>query len=116
MDPINNIGSVIYTKTNTGITAVWVFAKNGKTTHGTGVGIRSTQPQKQNGFEGTYEIIYTTSEGVKYPPLKLIISQERAYYKLVWQANGKDNFAGIGLENNNKLSAGWFDVVETPSS
>ena len=111
---MNNIGCVIYTETDTGITAEWVFSKNDKITRGTGIGKRITELNLKNRFEGEYEIIYTEINGIKSKKLKLIISSELGYYKLKWSYIGKTKFIGIGIENDNKLSVGWNQIENTP--
>lgn len=107
---MENVGCVIYTQTDNGISADWVFTENDKITRGTGIGIRLTELNLQNRFEGAYEIIYSDLKGSNSPSLKLIISFELGYYKLLWSNNGKTSDIGIGIENNNQLSAGWVQV------
>ena len=113
---INNIGSVIYTKTNNGITAEWVFSKNDKITRGTGIGKRLTELKLKNKFEGEYEIVYTDINGIKSKKLKLVILSEVGYYNLRWSYNEKTKFIGIGIENDNKLSVGWNQIENTPKN
>lgn len=111
---INNIGCVIYTETDTGITAEWVFSKNDKITRGTGIGKRLSELKLEKRFEGEYEIIYTDINGSKSEKLKLIISSELGYYNLSWSYKEKTKFIGIGIENDNKLSVGWNQIENTP--
>ncbi|MTI30865.1 hypothetical protein, partial [Xanthovirga aplysinae] len=79
-DRINlNIGCVIYTETNTGIKAEWIFKRNHKIERGTGIGIRLTEFKQKRRFEGEYEIMYYHLNGTNSPKLKLIISFESGY-------------------------------------
>lgn len=65
---------------------------------------------KKKKFEGEYEITYSDINGIKSPKLKLNISFASDCYKLIWTYHGKVTDIGIGIENNNKLSASWYKV------
>lgn len=106
---MENIGCVIYTETNNCITAEWVSSKKGKIDKGNGIGIRLTKAKSKRRFEGEYEIIYTDMKGNNSPKLKLIILFESGYYRLKWINNKTITDIGIGIENDNKLSAGWSE-------
>lgn len=104
---MTNIGCVVYSETETGIEAEWVFSENGKITRGTGIGIRLTELNSERRLEGAYEITYSDQNGVKSPKLSLIISFEFECYKLEWANNGTVTDIGVGIASNNKLSAGY---------
>ncbi|MEP1094164.1 MAG: hypothetical protein ABJG78_03590 [Cyclobacteriaceae bacterium] len=107
---MKNVGSVIYTETENGISAEWVFSENANVTRGTGIGIRLTELNLKKRFEGEYEIVYSDINGIKSPNLKLTISFEMSHYKLRWSTNEKTK--DIGIENDTKLSAGWIQIDE----
>ena len=107
---MKNIGCVIYTKTNKGLKAKWAFSKKDAITQGTGIAVRLTQQNPQNTFEGTYEIVYSDLNGTKSPKMELIISFTSGHYQLKWVNNGIVADIGIGIELDNKLSAGWHEI------
>jgi len=107
---MENIGCVIYTETSDGLNAEWVLSSNEKISSGTGVAIRLSAINENRKFEGEYEIVYSDINGIESPKLRLNISFESDYYKLTWVYNGKVTELGIGIESNNKLSAGLFKV------
>lgn len=102
-----NLGCVIYTATNKGLNAVWVYKKNDQIEQGKGVGIRLTDLNKNSMFEGVFEIVYTDAHGTNSPKLKLVISFESGYYNLTWYSNNKATEIGIGFESENKLVASY---------
>ncbi|QKX06646.1 hypothetical protein HN014_17570 [Aquimarina sp. TRL1] len=67
MNTINvNLGCVVYTLTNHGIEARWVSKKNDSTEQGLGIGKRLTPVNESKKFEGTFEIIYHSTDGNTY--------------------------------------------------
>lgn len=111
LDKINlNIGSVIYTETNNGIKAEWIFSSNNKIEHGTGIAIRLTELNPKKRFEGIYEIIYSDRNRNKSPKLKLIISFKEDAYNLIWNKAEKMTDIGIGIEREHKLFASFTKV------
>ncbi|MFK8056591.1 MAG: hypothetical protein AB8F78_10765 [Saprospiraceae bacterium] len=109
--PNINVGCVIYTLTEQGMNAEWVFNRNGKTERGTGVAVRLTEIEPERKFEGSYDIVYTNSAGQPSPSIYLTVSLEDGCYTLIWNVEGKPTDQGIGLESDGKLVASWTEVV-----
>ncbi len=107
---MENIGCVVYTETSSGIKAEWVLSNNGKIDSGTGIGIRLNPTNETKEFVGEYMVTYSDINGLESAKLKLNISFESGCYKLIWMHNGEITDIGIGIINNNKLSAGWFKI------
>lgn len=106
-----NLGCVIYTETNNGIAAEWIFKKNDKIEHGNGIGKRLTNLNKERRFEGEFEITYSDANGNKSSKLKLIISFDSGYYNLTWNNNEKNTDIGIGIERNNNLLVSYTEII-----
>ncbi len=110
-DPINtNLGCVVYTEMANGITAEWMYTKNGEATYGSGIGIRLTEVNKKRRFEGTFEITYLDASGTESPKLQLIISYETGFYKVRWMNNEKITEVGAGFERDQKLLVSYTEV------
>lgn len=108
---MENIGSVVYTLTDTGIKADWVFSNQNKISRGTGGGIRKSPFNEAGEFEGDFEIVYWDLEGKASPKLDLKISCDSGFYKLIWMYNGEVTDMGVGIRNQNTLSVGWHRVI-----
>ena len=102
---MSNIGSVQYSKGNLigQLEAVWIHADYG---HGTGLAIGGPNDK----FEGKYHIKYFNEKGILMTELELEITKNKHRYDLTWSKSGVVISIGIGIENSNILSAGYYDV------
>ena len=105
-----NLGGVIYSKSENGIEAQWIFNNKGEILSGTGNGIRLTELSSKNEFEGQFEITYLEENGDKSPKLILSILFQSGIYHLTWRINEKITDIGIGFEKDNKLFASYKKV------
>ncbi|TAI47589.1 hypothetical protein [Flagellimonas allohymeniacidonis] len=97
------LGCVVYTETEDEIYAEWVFRKDAELERGTGRGIRLTELNQTQRFEGEFEITYTDTNGSTSPKLHLTISFESGTYHLTWKENGNTTDFGIGMVKDNML-------------
>jgi sporulation protein YlmC with PRC-barrel domain len=102
---MSNIGSVQYSKGDKigELKAVWIHADYG---HGTGLAIGDPNTK----FEGKYQIKYFDENGSFLTDLDLEIIKNDQRYDLSWSRNGVVTSIGIGIENSNTLSAGYYDL------
>ena len=102
---MSNIGAVQYSKGNSvgELKAVWIHADYG---HGTGLAIGGQSTK----FDGKYEIKYFDSNGSLLTVLDLEIIKNEQRYDLSWSKNGVVISIGIGVENFDILSAGFYDL------
>ena len=101
------IGSVIYSVTESEIRAVWNFTKNGVKTFGRGYGKRVSTYDVDKPFVGNFEITYT-DQNSKQNSYLLDITVDGANYELAWKnSDGNTLLSGIGIENGLILAAGW---------
>ncbi len=107
---MNNIGCVVYSKTTKNLNAFWFYSNNNKVISGTGIGVRTDEGNIESRFDGQYNITYFDEDGTELSTLKLIISFKSGYYDLKWIKDDKISYYGLGLEIDNKLSAGWYKV------
>ncbi len=105
-----NVGCVVYTETMEGISAEWVYGKDGKVANGSDIGIRLTELNTKRRFEGTFEITYLDANGSASPRLRLLISYESNVYRLRWGNTEKTTEIGIGFESDSKLLVGYTEV------
>ena len=102
---MSNIGSVQYSKGDKvgELRAIWVHAD-----YGQGTGLAIGEPNTT--FEGKYQIRYFDGNGEFLTALDLEIVKNEHCYNLSWSKNGVLISIGIGIENSNILSAGYYDV------
>ncbi len=102
---MSNIGSVQYSKSDIigELNAIWVHADYG---HGTGLATGGSSTD----FGGKYQIRYFNEKGACVAELDLEIIKNEHRYDLTWSKNGIVTSIGIGMENSNTLSAGYYDV------
>ena len=101
-----NIGHVQYQKGEQSgeLKAVWTHDDYGR---GTGL---ATGLTTNSTFAGLYQIQYFDNIGNLQAKLDLEIEKSDHCYKLTWRKNGTITSIGIGIENANVLSAGYYDV------
>ena len=102
-----NLGCVVYTETEDGINAEWIFRKDHSIERGSGSGKRITEIVPERRFEGEFEIRYINSHGKPSPNLTLIIEFKQDHYLLTWKREEKITDIGIGIESDKKLIAGY---------
>jgi len=102
---VSNIGHVQYFKGDKAgeLKALWIHADYGA---GTGLAIGGSTAR----FEGNYQIQYFDESGSLLIELDLEIISNGHRYDLTWSKDGIVTSIGIGLENSNTLSAGYYDV------
>lgn len=105
-----NIGCVIYTETDYGIKAEWLYHRNNELEHGLGTGKRLTKYNPENVFEGEYEITYLDIKGNILALLHLIIKPESEYYKLTWKNKEKVTDMGVGMQRYGNLIVSYTEV------
>lgn len=104
-----NIGHVQYQKGDQSgeLKAVWTHDDYGC---GTGIATGITTSEANSTFAGNYQIQYFDNEDNLQAELDLEIKKNNHHYKLTWRKNGTITSIGIGIENANVLSAGYYDV------
>ncbi|MCJ8337354.1 MAG: hypothetical protein MJK10_02690 [Pseudomonadales bacterium] len=102
---MSNIGHVQYFKgDNPGeLKAAWVHADYGR---GTGLAVGDANAN----FAGNYQIRYFAENGSLVAELDLEIISNGHSYELTWSKEGAVTSIGIGMENSEVLSAGYYDV------
>ncbi|KGJ93997.1 hypothetical protein [Colwellia psychrerythraea] len=102
---MSNIGHVRYSKGDKAgeLKAVWIHDDCGQ---GTGLAIGDSNTK----FEGKYQIKYFDENGTLQAERDLEIINNGNSYKLTWSKNGVVTCVGIGMENSNILSAGYYDL------
>ena len=102
---MSNIGHVQYVKNgNSGeLNATWVHSEYG---HGKGLAIGKPSGK----FDGKYAIKYFDENDILVAELDLVIINNGFNYDLTWSKDGVVTSVGIGMENSNVLSAGYYDV------
>ncbi len=102
---MSNIGYVQYTKGDKfgELKAVWVHAVYGR---GTGL----AKGNSSDSFEGNYQITYFDENETLQAELELEIVKNGLSYELTWSKNGVVTSIGLGMENSDILSAGYYDV------
>jgi len=101
-------GIVIYQLNGDGQTlkALWYHSILGSNRTGTGTAKRIDG----NGYEGSYDIVYQTPDGIDMDTLRLTIMKQGEVYYLQWHLNGKLSHQGLGIVNREGLSASWNPV------
>jgi len=102
---MSNIGHVQYTKSDVlgELKAVWVHDD-----YGMGTGLATGNDNSK--FEGSYQIQYFDEAKVLVAELELEITHLGDTYKVTWSNNGVVSSIGIGMERDNVLSVGYYDV------
>ena len=99
-----NLGCVIYSLSNEGLDAEWLFSQSGGIEQGTGKATRISSLNPKRRFEGDFEIIYSDVNKNKSPKLNLTIRFESSgYYKLTWKIDNRITEVGIGVEREDTL-------------
>ena len=103
---MSNIGHVQYFKSDDSgkLNAIWVHAEDG---HGKGVAIGNPSGK----FDGKYQVKYFDKNDILVAELDLEIINNGHNYELTWSKDGVVTSIGIGMENSNVLSAGYYDVM-----
>lgn len=102
---MSNIGHVQYFKSDDSgeLKAIWVHAE-----YGYGKGLAIGKPSGK--FDGKYTINYFDKNDILVAELDLEIINKGHNYDLIWSKYGVFTSIGIGMENSNVLSAGYYDV------
>ncbi|MEM9324234.1 MAG: hypothetical protein AAGA85_01200 [Bacteroidota bacterium] len=104
------LGCVVYTETQRGVEADWIYCREGKVERGKGMGVRLTHPKDGGGFEGTFEVSYQDEAGNESPKLLLTIIGESGYYALSWSREGQTTDVGIGVMSDDKLVVSYTEI------
>ena len=82
-----------------------------------GTGHANRTSGQQNGFAGTYRIVYRDAAGETFgPPCDLGIERDGTVYRLSWTRAGTDKllFLGVGAEVEGCLVSAWAPGNEAP--
>jgi hypothetical protein len=102
---MSDVGIVEYSKDkdNNCIRANWFYLKDNEKVFGTGI----AEGKMSESFEGEYCVTYFNRQGVESSRYSLRIVKNQDHYDLQWISDGQIKYYGIGIENDNKLFAGW---------
>jgi len=102
----------VYSESDSGLDAEWIFNQNNVIQRGVGKGIRISELNLKRRFEGVFEITYSDENGNKSPRLNLNITHESGYYKLIWKIGDEITDIGIGIEKDDKLFSSYKKTNE----
>lgn len=66
----------------------------------------------EQGFAGSYSIIYTDEQGKPGEPYKLMIKSAGDAYQLIWLRHDQAPYMGVGIELDSKLVIGWMPNLQ----